>query len=110
MFGAFQSGAVMELGQRLQEAGYGNQPFDFTIGSSSGSLVATVAASGARFDHDFVKDAWVEFGQATKLRFGGGHALNPYPAALQGIFNRGLVDTNKASQSRTHLVVTASEY
>jgi len=110
MYGAFQSGVVMELGQRLQSSGYGSQPFDLTIGSSSGSLVATVAAAGGPFDHNFVRNAWVEFGEATKIRPRTSRPFNPYPQALQNVFERGLVNTEKASRSRTHLIVTASEY
>ncbi len=107
MWGAFQTGFTMELGARLQATGHGPQPFAVAIGSSSGSLVATAAAAGAPFDHDFAQNVWVEYGCATELRLSN-RPLNPFPAALQSVFDRGLVDTERAFCSRTHLIVTAT--
>ena len=110
MWGAFQTGFAVELGARLRDAGQGDQPFALTVGSSSGSLVATLAAAGAPFDHKFTRQAWLNFGLATRSRLQGDRDLkiNPYPMALQGVFDQGLVDTERAYHSRTHLIVTAA--
>jgi len=108
MWGALQTGFVRELGRRLELAGYGSQPFALAIGSSSGSLIAASAAGGGPFDHDAAREAWLEFGVAT--RFHLRRPLNPYPAALERIFDGGLVDIRKAFRSSTNLVVTASDY
>lgn len=111
MWGAFQTGFVMELGGRLQKAGCGETPFTLTAGSSSGSLVATVAAAGAPFDHDFARSAWIEFGKATRIRpHRHEWKINPYPRALRQVFDQGLVDTERAFRSSTNLIVTAARY
>lgn len=116
MWGAFQSGFAIELGARLQAAGHGETPFSLAVGSSSGSLVATVAAAGGPFDHERIRKAWLEFGQATRIApqmapcLMRGSVPNPYPEALRMIFENGLVDTARAYRSRTPLVVTASHY
>jgi predicted acylesterase/phospholipase RssA len=108
MWGALQTGFVFELGSRLERAGWGRQPFQLAIGSSSGSLIAAAAAAGGPFDHEFGRAGWIEFGQVTKFR--ARRPLNPYPEALQKIFEGGLVNAAKAFHSRTELVVTASHY
>ncbi len=116
MWGAFQSGFAIELGARLQAAGHGEMPFSLAVGSSSGSLVATVAAAGGPFDHERIRKAWLEFGRATRIApqmapcLMRGAVPNPYPEALRMIFENGLVDTARAYRSRTPLVVTASHY
>ncbi len=109
MWGAFQTGFVFELGSRLQAAGVGSQPFQLAIGSSSGSLIAAAAAAGGPFDHDMARSGWIQFGQATRL-VPRRHNLNPYPAALQQIFKSGLVDSARAFESQTALVLTATHY
>lgn len=109
MWGALQTGFAFELGGRLQRQGWGEHPFDVAIGSSSGSLIATGAAAGGPFDHDLGREGWIEFGRATRF-FQRGGPLNPYPGALQRIFESGLVDTDRAYRSPTHLIVTASDY
>jgi predicted acylesterase/phospholipase RssA len=108
MWGALQTGFVQELGARMQEAGYGRQPFRLAVGSSSGSLIAASAAGGGPFDHEAARSAWLEFGEATRFRFR--RPVNPYPGALKRIFESGLVDIRRAFDSPTHLVVTASDY
>lgn len=108
MWGAFQTGFARELGGRLCMAGGANQPFRVTIGSSSGSLIAAAAAAGGPFDHENSRAAWIEFGQATKFRLQ--RPFNPYPGALQRIFEGGSVDIEKAFHSSTDLIVTASHY
>lgn len=107
MWGAFQTGFVIQMGARLREAGFGDQPYALTVGSSSGSLVATVAAAGAPFDHDFARNAWIDFGLASKVTR---KRLNPHPAALREVFDRGLVDTSRAFGSDTQVVLTAANY
>jgi predicted acylesterase/phospholipase RssA len=108
MWGAFQTGFAFQLGLQLQEAGLGQAPYRATVGSSSGSLVATTTAAGGPFDHDFARSAWIEFGRAT--RFNPRKLQNPYPAALQGVFNQGLVDVEKAYLSPTQVILTAAHY
>lgn len=109
MWGAMQTGFTFELGARLQQQGWGTHPFDVAIGSSSGSLIATGAAAGGPFDHALGREGWIEFGRATRFLQRGG-PLNPYPGALTSIFEGGLVDTDRAFRSPTHLIVTASDY
>lgn len=108
MWGAMQTGFARELGARMQAGGYGLQPFQLAVGSSSGSLIAASAAGGGPFDHEAARSAWIEFGEAT--RFHLRRPLNPYPSALEKIFQGGLVDIDKAFESSTNLVVTASDY
>ncbi len=107
MWGAFQTGFAIEFGRRLEETGQGTQPFSLAIGSSSGSLVATVAAAGGPFDHTRIRGAWLDFGRATRLNT---RSFNPYPGALKEIFENGLVDTDRAFGSATQLIVTAAHY
>ncbi len=95
------------MGALLRDAGLGEQPFAMTIGSSSGSLVATAAAAGV-VEHEVAKQAWVDFGQATRF-FKGRSEFNPYPGALQGVLNSGLLDFEKAFASDTHVIVTAAK-
>lgn len=109
MWVPFQAGFTVELGLRLQGHGYGDQPFDVAIGSSSGSLVAAAAAAGG-LDHDRIREALVAFAKDTRFRPTPGRPLNPYPQALRRVFDHGLIDTARAATSRTHLVVTASHY
>ncbi len=109
MWVPFQAGFTVELGLRLQGHGYGDQPFDVAIGSSSGSLVAAAAAAGG-LDHDRIREALVGFAKDTRFRPVPGRPLNPYPQALRRVFDHGLIDTTRAATSRTHLVVTASHY
>jgi predicted acylesterase/phospholipase RssA len=108
MWGAFQTGFALEMGARLQDAGHGDQPYALSVGSSSGSLVATAAAAGAPFDHGFARNAWIEFGRSTRLLNRNRTGLNPYPQALQGVLDRGLVDFERAVSSRTQVVLTAA--
>jgi predicted acylesterase/phospholipase RssA len=108
MWGALQTGFVRELGARMQAAGHGHQPFLLAVGSSSGSLIAASAAAGGPFDHEAARSAWLEFGAATRFRLR--RPLNPYPGALDKIFENGLVDIRRAFDSPTNLVVTASDY
>lgn len=108
MLGATQTGFTFQMGALLRDAGLGEQPFSMTIGSSSGSLVATAAAAGV-VDHDVAKQAWVDFGQATRFFQRGRSEFNPYPGALQGVLNSGLLDFKKAFASETHVIVTAAK-
>lgn len=107
MWGTRQAGFAMRLGERLQEAGHGDQPFGLAIGSSSGSLVATVAAAGAPFDHELMREAFIQFALATRIDVRDG-VSNPYPAALQALFDQGPLNMKRAYWSRTQLIVTAT--
>lgn len=108
MWGPFQTGFAVQMGEILRAAGKGDQPFSLAVGSSSGSLVAAIAAAGAPFDHKLTRDGWIEFGYATRLL--GGGRLNPYPGALADIFDRRVIDAERAFRSPTRLVMTASHY
>lgn len=106
--GATQTGFTFQMGALLREAGLGDQPFAMTIGSSSGSLIATAASAGV-VDHAVAKQAWIDFGQATRFFRRGRSEINPYPAALQGVLNSGLLDFERAFNSDTHVIVTAAK-
>jgi len=108
MLGATQTGFTFQMGSLLREAGLGDQPFAMTIGSSSGSLVATAAAAGV-VSHDIATSAWVNFGQSTRFFKRGRTDINPYPGALQGVLNSGLLDFERAFASDTHVIVTAAQ-
>ncbi len=114
MWGPYQTGFTLGMAHALEAQGYGPQPFDLTVGSSSGSFVATIGAAGTRMSHDFAHDEWVQYGRAVNLRHEVPARLlkrqNPLPhaEALQEIFDKGLIDTKAAFESRTTMVVAAS--
>ncbi|HEX5036970.1 MAG TPA: patatin-like phospholipase family protein [bacterium] len=107
MWGAFQTGFANQMADQLRDAGYGQAPYRATVGSSSGSLVATALAGGP-VAHDFARSCWIEFGRAARFR--PWELRNPYPAALQQVFDRGLIDIEKAYQSPTQIILTAAHY
>ncbi len=116
MWGAFQTAFSIELAGQLEGLGYGAQPFDLTVGSSSGSLVATVAAAGTNIDHDLAHDSWVSFAQRTNRkrvviqRALRGKFAPPHREAMAEIFSSGLIDTAAAFASRSTVVVSASYF
>ncbi len=116
MFVAFQAGAAIELGRSLQAAGHGDQPFDLTVGSSSGSLVATAIAVGAPFDHECTLQCLIDYAQDTRPKLPRGRSLferyapNPYQRALARLLEHDMFDLEKALSSSTQLVLTASQY
>lgn len=117
MWGAFQTGFALELKACLAARGHGDSTeIDLAVGSSSGSLVATVAAAGATTDHELARQAWIRFGEQTgrkrelPMRLVTGRLAHLYSDALAAIFEGGLVDTERAFTSRTAVVVTAAQF
>jgi predicted acylesterase/phospholipase RssA len=56
----FQAGFAAQMGEQLQQRGYGEFPYSALAGSSSGSLVAAMAAGGT-FDHQRIQSALIDF-------------------------------------------------
>ncbi len=116
MWGAFQTGFALEFSAQLREAGHGENPIDLAVGSSSGSLVATVAAAGSTTDHDLALRAWTTFGRHTSQKREIARRLvhrdlaNLYSDAVAEIFASGLIDTNRAFESQTAVVATATRF
>jgi predicted acylesterase/phospholipase RssA len=111
---AFQAGYTVELMRQAADLGWAH-PFRVSIGSSSGSLAAVVAALGDPPDHDLTLRFSQQF--AADLRPGAflsaarpGRWELPYRAALERIFdNHHLLQWDKAFDSPTTIVIVTTE-
>ncbi len=110
---AFQIGYIIEMALQAKTRGL-DFPFHMTVGSSSGSPAAVVAAAAEPLDHSLGLDAICRF--ADKIRFpeilkksGPGQWMRPYREAIEGILaNDELLKWEKAFQSPTAVVIVAT--